>query len=64
MLPGPHDRGGVEGLPSGQRRGIGDDAGQCLAVAAEHGVGHQLAHQVDVGADLVEHTGRPDAAVE
>ena len=54
MLPGPHDGGGVECLPSGQRGCIGDDAGQRLAIAAEHGVGYQLAHQVDVGADLVD----------
>ena len=54
----------VDGLPSGQRRGVGQCPGELLAVARAQGVPQAGFDVADVGFQLARDGGRAEAAVQ
>ena len=64
MVPGAGEAAHVDGLPSGQGRGVGQDGGELLAVARAQGIAQAGLDLADVGLQLGGDGGGAEAAVQ
>ena len=64
VVPGAGQAAHVDGLPSGQGGGVGQDRGELLAVAGAQGVAQAGLDVADVGFELARDGGGAKAAVQ